>query len=409
MAKTIDKLSYRKVSALNKPGLYGDGAGLWLKVTATGSKSWIFRYTRNGKATDIGLGAVTTIGLANAREKALEQRNILAAGDNPLALKKATAAHLALADAISMTFQQCAGAYIELHRHGWKNPKHKQQWENTLATYCYPLIGQLSVADIDTGLVVQCLEPIWITKNETASRLRGRLEKVLAWATVLKYRTGNNPARWRGHIDMLLPKPSKVRTVKHHAALPYADINKFITALRLQDGLAAKCLEFTILTACRTNEAIGATWEEINLNEKLWIIPAHRMKAEREHRVPLSSRCMAIIATLPRLNDFVFAGGRGKGLSNMAMAELLKRMDYRDITVHGFRSSFRDWAAERTNYAHELCEMALAHTIKNKSEAAYRRGDLIEKRRLLGEDWARFMDTALPVGNVILFSEAVAK
>lgn len=401
MAKTIEKLSDRKASALTKPGLYGDGAGLWLKVTATGTKSWIFRYTRDKKTTDIGLGSIRDVGLADARQAAAEQRKILMLGDNPIELKKTAAAHQALAKAISMTFQQCSGAYIEIHRHGWKNPKHKQQWENTLSTYCYPLIGQLSVADIDTGLVIKCLEPIWITKNETASRLRGRMEQILSWATVSKYRTGENPARWRGHLDMILPRPAKVQKTKHHAALPYAEISTFNSALRLHEGMASKCLEFTILTACRTNESIGATWAEIDLEQKLWIIPAERMKAEREHRVPLSSRCMEILSELPRLNDFVFVGGRGnKGLSNMAMAELLKRMEYRDITVHGFRSSFRDWAAERTNYPHELCEMALAHTIKNQAEAAYRRGDMIEKRRRVMEDWLRFIESPITIGNV---------
>jgi integrase len=406
MAKTIAKLSDRKVAALNKAGLYGDGAGLWLKVTATGSKSWIFRYTRNKKTTDIGLGSVSTVSLAEAREAALKQRKILIAGENPLELKKA-AANQKLSRAISMTFQQCSEAYIEIHRHGWKNPKHHQQWQNTLATYCYPLIGQLPVSDIDTKLVIKCLEPIWITKNETASRLRGRIEQVLSWATVSKHREGDNPARWRGHLDMILPRPAKVQKTKHHAALPYVDINPFVSALRQQDGMAAKCLEFTILTACRTNEAIGAIWTEIDFEQKLWIVPADRMKAEREHRIPLSSRCMEILSEIPRLNDFVFAGGRGKGLSNMAMAELLKRMEYRDITVHGFRSCFRDWAAERTNYPHELCEMALAHTIKNQAEAAYRRGDMIEKRRRLMEDWSKFVDTAKSDGIVIPLSNHV--
>jgi len=400
MAKTINKLSDRKVAALSKTGLYGDGAGLWLKVTATGSKSWIFRYTRNKKTTDIGLGSALTVSLAEAREAALNQRKILVAGDNPLELKKAAAANRKLSKAISMTFQQCSEAYIEINRHGWKNPKHHQQWQNTLAAYCYPLIGQLPVSDIDTKLIIKCLEPIWITKNETVSCLRGRIEQILSWATVSKHREGDNPARWRGHLDMILPRPAKVQKTKHHAALPYVEINAFISALRHQDAMAAKCLEFTILTACRTNEAIGATWTEIDFEQKLWIVPADRMKAEREHRIPLSSRCIEILSEMPRLNDFVFAGGRGKGLSNMAMAELLKRMGYRGITVHGFRSCFRDWAAERTNYPHELCEMALAHTIKNQAEAAYRRGDMIEKRRKLMEDWLKFADTLKPDANV---------
>jgi integrase len=301
-----------------------------------------------------------------------------------------------------MTFQQCAEAYINAHRAGWKNPKHIQQWQNTLSQYAYPFFGELDVKLIDTGLITKCLEPIWLTKNETAGRVRGRIESILDWATVRKYREGVNPARWRGHLDKLLAKQSKVQKTEHHKALPYLEINAFISQLHKQDGIAAKCMEFTILTAARTGETIGATWDEIDLIAKTWTIPAIRMKAEREHRVPLSIDALNIINDMAatRINDYVFPGTK-KGLSNMAMLAVLKRMDRADITVHGFRSTFRDWAAESTAYPGEVVEMALAHAIKNLTEAAYRRGDLIEKRSRLMEEWARYCKTARINADVI--------
>ena len=301
-----------------------------------------------------------------------------------------------------MTFQQCADAYINAHKAGWKNPKHIQQWQNTLAQYAFPVFGDLDVKSIDTGLITKCLEPIWLTKNETAGRVRGRIESILDWATVHEYREGVNPARWRGHLDKLLAKPSKIQKTEHHKALPYTEINRFIDLLRLQEGVAAKCLEFTILTAARTGETIGATWDEIDLGAKTWTIPAVRMKAEREHRVPLSNHALTILNDMAafRLNNYVFPSNK-KGLSNMAMLAVLKRMDQADITVHGFRSSFRDWAAESTAYPGEVVEMALAHAIKNQTEAAYRRGDLMEKRGRLMEEWARYCKAPRLSGDVV--------
>ncbi len=394
MGRTLNKLSARKVSTLKTPGYHSDGGGLYLQVSSTLSKSWIFKFVRDKKATEVGLGSLVDVSLEHARDKAADYRKLLKQGINPLAEKRKIERDLKLSVAKAMTFADCAEAYIEVNRHGWKNPKHAQQWTNTLMQYAYPVFGKLPVAEIDTPLVVKCLEPIWTSKNETASRLRGRIETVLDWATVTKYREGENPARWRGHLDKILPKPSKVQKVEHHAALPYAEIAVFMAKLRSQTGVAAKCLEFTILTATRTNESIGATWAEIDLSNKTWTIPGERMKAGRAHRIPLSERVVDILLEMQqvKINDFIFPGTK-KGLSNMAMLQLLKRMGDVGLTVHGFRSSFRDWAAETTSYPSEVVEMALAHTIKNQAEAAYRRGDLMEKRSQLMTDWQVFCAT----------------
>ena len=394
MSRTLNKLSARKVTTIKMPGYHSDGGGLYLQVSSTLSKSWIFKFVRDKKATEIGLGSLVDVSLEHARDKAADYRKLLKQGINPLAEKRKVERNLQLAVAKAMSFADCAEAYIELNRHGWKNPKHAQQWSNTLKQYAYPIFGKLPVAEIDTALVIKCLEPIWTSKNETASRLRGRIETVLDWATVSKYREGENPARWRGHLDKILPKPSKVQNIEHYAALPYAEIAVFMAKLRNQSSVAAKCLEFTILTATRTNESIGATWDEIDLSNKTWTIPGERMKAGRAHRIPLSEQVMLILQDMQqfKVNDFIFPGTK-KGLSNMAMLQLLKRMGETGLTVHGFRSSFRDWAAETTSYPNEVVEMALAHTIKNQAEAAYRRGDLMEKRSQLMTDWQVFCAT----------------
>jgi integrase len=357
---------------LKKAGYYGDGGNLFLQTSNTLSKSWIFRYVKDGKKYELGLGSLDNVSLADAREKASEYRKLLADGNNPFTVKRSQQLAAKLAEAKMLTFEECGNAYIETHKHGWKNPKHIQQWQNSLSNYVYPIIGKLAVADIDTILVTKCLEPIWITKNETASRIRGRIESILGWATVRQYRTGDNPARWRGHLDNLLSAPSKIQKENHHSALPYAQIALFIADLRFQESVGAACLEFTILTVARTNEAIGATWDEIDLDNRVWIISAARMKMKKEHRVPLSEPVLAILQKMQsqRHNDYIFANAT-KGLSSMAMLQVLKRMGQTDITVHGFRSTFRDWAAECTDYPNEVVEMALAHTIKNAAEAAY--------------------------------------
>jgi integrase len=397
VAKKIDRLSPRRVATERGPGYYADGGGLYLQVSPVGTKSWIFRFTLNGRAREMGLGSENTFTLAEARDKARACRKQIADGVDPIDARRAERAHGRLEAAKSLTFAECAKAYIEAHRAGWSNAKHASQWQNTLETYVGPVFGALPVQAIDTDLVMLALEPLWRNKSETATRLRGRIESILDWAKVRGLRAGDNPARWRGHLDMLLPRPSKVKTVEHHAALPYAEMPTILAALAEQESIGAKALEFTILTAVRTGEVIGARWSEFDLDAKLWTIPAARMKAKREHRVPLSPRALKILESmlLRRKGEFVFAGARsGMPLSNMAMLATLERMDRSNITVHGFRSSFRDWASECTNSPHEVAEMALAHTIKNEAERAYRRGDLFEKRRKLMDAWARHCSNA---------------
>ena len=397
-----NRLTARTVETKKTPGYYSDGGSLYLRITPNLTKSWAFIYRKADKRTEIGLGSIGNVTLEQARDKADILRKQLASGIDPISEKQQQESEQKAQRAKLMTFQQCADAYINAHKAGWKNPKHIQQWQNTLAQYAFPVFGDLDVKSIDTGLITKCLEPIWLTKNETAGRVRGRIESILDWATVHEYREGVNPARWRGHLDKLLAKPSKIQKTEHHKALPYTEINGFIDLLRLQEGIAAKCLEFTILTAARTGETIGATWDEIDLGAKTWTIPAVRMKAEREHRVPLSGYALSILNDMSavRLNDYVFPSNK-KGLSNMAMLSVLKRMDRVDITVHGFRSSFRDWAAESTAYPGEVVEMALAHAIKNQAEAAYRRGDLMEKRSRLMEEWARYCKAPRLSGDVV--------
>lgn len=394
MARKIHRLTALAIGRATQTGLYGDGGGLYLQITPAGVKSWLFRYMRQGKARGMGLGPLHTINLADARSKALACRKLLLDGTDPLEAKRQHRASLALSLAKSMTFEQCAAAYIAAHKAGWKSEKHAAQWTNTLETYAYPIFGKLPVASIDTALVMKVLEPIWTSKTETATRVRGRMESVLDWATVRGYREGENPARWKGHLDHLLPKRSKVAKVHHHPALAYTDAPDFMAGLRQQEGIAARALEFLILTACRTNEVIGAHWNEFDLAEKTWMVPAARMKAGKEHRVPLSPRTLTILKSLRKMaqGEFVFPGLQpNKPLSNMAMLELLKRMKRDGLTVHGFRSTFRDWVGETTNYPREVAEAALAHTIKDKAEAAYARGDLFSKRRRMFEDWARYV------------------
>jgi integrase len=397
MPRRAQGLSAQKV-AKAKPGRYGDGAGLYLLVRAPEAKFWVFRYVRDGRMREMGLGPAAgraAVTLSEARGKASALFKAVRDGRDPLADRKAERAARLLESAKAITFAECAAQYIAAHEAAWKNDKHRQQWENTLATYAEPEIGTLAVQAVDTGLILKVLEPIWSAKPETASRLRGRLEAILAWARSRGYRDGENPARWKGHLDTLLPAKSRVRRVEHHAALPYSEVASFLAELRQQEGVAARLLEFTILTCTRTGEALGARWSEIDLGRSLWVIPPDRMKARREHRVPLSARALAILNEMDSLRheegDFVFPGAQlGKPLSNMAMLSVLRRMKRGDITVHGFRSAFRDWAAEQTNWPSEVAEMALAHTVGDKVEAAYRRGDMFEKRQRLMDTWAEF-------------------
>jgi integrase len=400
VSRTTGRLTALRVQRAKAPGMYADGGGLYLQVSEGGA-SWIYRYMLNKRAREMGLGPLALFGLSEARAKALDARRLRHEGIDPIEARKAQRMRARLDAAKTTTFGQCAEAYIKAHRAGWRNGKHAAQWEATLATYAGPIIGALPVQAIDTSLVHKVLEPIWATKPETASRLRGRIESILDWAKVRGYREGENPARWRGHMDKLLPPSSKVRKVEHHAALPYAELPGFLVALREHQGIVARALEFTILTAGRTGEVIGARWSEFDLLDKTWTVPAGRMKAGREHRVPLPTRALVILEEMQarrRADDgFVFPGGKpGQPLSNMAFLMLLRRMGRGDLTTHGFRSSFRDWVAERTNFPSEVAELALAHSVGNPVEAAYRRGDLFEKRRRLMDAWADFCTRAPP-------------
>jgi len=398
-SRQSNRLTARMVEQLKRPGFYGDGGGLVLRVADGGNKGWLFRYKTNGRVREMGLGPVRDVSLAEARERAREARTLRRMGVDPIDAKRERKAADRLEAAKMINFSQCAAAYIENHRSGWKNRKHAAQWEATLQTYAYPVFGNLPVTAIDTALVIKVLDPIWSKKPETASRLRGRIEAILDFAKVRGYRVGENPARWKGHLSEALPALSKVRKIKHHAALPYAYVGAFITNLRTHQGGAAAALEFAILTATRTGEVIGARWSEIDMTASVWSIPAERMKAGVEHRVPLSEQALAVLrrAEQEKVNDIVFSGQKlGRPLSNMAMLKVLERMDRDDITVHGFRSTFRDWAAERTAFPREVVEAALAHTVLNKTEAAYRRSDLFEKRRALMQQWAFFCDQQVP-------------
>jgi len=411
MARIVGRLTALTVSrALRTPGMYADGGGLYLRVSG-GSASWVYRYMLNRRAREMGLGPLALFGLREARAKALEARRLRYEGVDPIEARRTMRVRAKLEAAKAITFKECAEAYVQAHRAAWRNDKHAMQWEATLATYAEPIIGALPVATIDTTLVMKVLEQgdasgkagacFWNTRPETASRLRGRIEAILDWARVRGHRDGENPARWRGHLDKLLPAPSKLRRIEHYAALNYADMPKFMEALRGRQGIVARALEFAILTAARTTEVMGARWKEIDLAERLWIVEASRMKAHREHRVPLSDRAAALLEEIRPFRRvaegqderyaFVFPGrGFGKPLGSAAFLSALRRMGRADVTVHGFRSSFRDWAAERTSFSGEVAEMALAHSVSGKVEAAYRRSDLLERRRDIMAEWAKF-------------------
>jgi integrase len=401
----INKLSALEIKHAKVPGLHGDGGGLYLQVGEGGAKSWIYRYTLNGKTREMGLGPCRSVSLAEAREKAQECRRLRDQHIDPIEHRRDARTRALLEATANITFDEASAAYIEAHRAGWRNAKHAAQWESTLKTYAEPILGRLPVQVIDTKLVLKVIEPIWATKVDTAYRVRGRIEAVLDWTKARGYRDGENPARWKGHLDKLLPLRSKVRKVAHHPALPYAELPAFMECLRNMNGVAARALEFTILTAGRTGETLGAKWDEINTPEKLWIIPAERMKAGKEHRVPLSPRALEILEEMKQVRDgngFVFPSTRrGKPLSNMAMLKVLCRCNRDDLTVHGFRSTFRDWAADKTDFVNEVVEMAVAHAVSNKVEVAYRRGELLDKRRALMGVWERYCTTSEAGANVI--------
>lgn len=415
MGRIKAPLAERSIAKLAKtPGMHAVGGipGLYLRVSdPPTARSWIMRYSFGGRRRDMGLGSYPELTLEEAREMVREKRKLVRAGTDPLEHRRDLKQTARREDAKRVNFKQCMDDFLAAHEAGWKNVKHSQQWRNTLETYACPTIGKTPVAEVDTDLVVQILKPIWYTKTETASRVRSRIEQILDYARVQGYCSGENPARWRGHLDKLLPARSKVQKVEHHAALPYDQVGAFMVELRKQDGMGARALEFAILTACRSGEVRGATWQEINMEERVWIIPPDRMKAGREHRVPLTDNLLSILEEIPRFgeSDIIFQGMRGGALSDATMTATLKRMSRTDLTAHGFRSTFRDWAAEQTAYPAEVVEMALAHTIGNKVEAAYRRGDLFEKRRLLMSDWSAYCNDATPKGQIADMGEARAK
>ena len=378
------KLTARRIETA-KPGKYSDGGNLYLLVSETGARKWVLRFTWRGRAKEMGLGSAASVPLVDAREKAASARRTIAQGLNPIDERKR--------DGGIPSFGEMADDVRETLSAGFRNEKHKAQWKSTLETYAAPLRAK-PVDTIVTDDVLAVLKPIWTTKAETASRVRGRIEKVLDAAKAMGFREGENPARWRGHLDHLLPKPSKLAR-GHHPAMPYEEVAKFVAELRKREASAAMALELCILTAARTGEILGMRWPEIDLDRKIWTVPAERMKAGREHRVPLSPRTIAILSRLEKLkiDEFVFAGqARDKPLSNMAMEMVLRRMNIADATVHGFRSSFRDWAGNVSNFPREITETALAHVIGDKSEQAYRRGDALEKRRKLMEAWATYCE-----------------
>lgn len=392
-AKTTEKLIKAGVT-----GLTSDGEGLYLKISAGGTgASWVFRYKIDGKSRYMGLGKHPETTLSEAREKAADARKLSKSGVDPLAARDSEREAKRLQQQAELAkatpFDAIAASYISAHRSGWKNAKHAQQWENTLATYAKPVIGHLPASEITTAHILGILQPIWIEKTETANRLRNRIELVLDAAKARGLRDGENPARWRGHLDKLLPKRSKVRAIEHHTALPWLELPALMGKLAQRSELTYKAMRLTILTAARTSEVLGAEWKEIDLESRTWTIPAARMKARKEHRVPLSDAAIEVLNCLPRIagRPHLFPSTRqGKHLSNMAMLMGLRRIERDDLTMHGFRSTFRDWAAENTNHPREVCEMALAHKIADGAEAAYWRGDIFEKRRALMNDWAKF-------------------
>lgn len=398
MGRLKRQLSAFEVNRLNRPGLHAVGGvpGLSLNIEPSLTKSWILRYRVGDQRRSMGLGTYPTVTLAQARHRAREARGKLFRGIDPVAEKHTARAKMKAAQARQITFAQAAALYIAAHEAGWKNPKHTAQWRATLEQYAGPVMGNLSVDSIELGHVLRILEPIWTTKNETASRLRGRIESVLDWCTVRGHRKGDNPARWRGHLDQLLPKSSKVAKVEHHPALALDKMGAFMKALRLQQGMGARALEFLTLTAARSGEVRGATWAEIDLKKRVWTLPGERMKAGKEHRVPLSRQAVALLKSLPRVEGcpFVFPSQSLAPLSDMTLSAVMRRMGLTAVP-HGLRSTFRDWCAEHTNYPREVAEQALAHSLPDKVEAAYRRGDLFGKRALLMQEWADFCDKSI--------------
>jgi len=399
MPKIARELTPLAVSKLTKPGTHAVGgvAGLALRVYPEGQRAWVLRTMVAGKRREFGMGGYPTVALASAKDRARATLDKVFAGVDPVEEKQRLRSALRAAKAKAVSFSKVAEQYIAQHEAGWKNPKHAAQWVTTLSTYAFPVIGSVTVANVDTPLVLKVLEPIWTEKTETASRVRGRIEVILDYATAKGLRDGPNPARWKGHLALTLPARRKVAPVQHHAAIPVLEMPAFMSQLRDMDGVSARALEFLTLTAARSGEVRGMTWGEIDLKNKLWTVPASRMKAKREHRVPLSDAAWLILGSIKRVDgmDLVFPGARGGALSDMSLTAIMRRLGL-EAVPHGLRSSFRNWTAEMTSYPNEVAEMALAHTVSNSTEAAYRRGDLLEKRRPMMADWAEFLALSSP-------------
>jgi integrase len=398
---------------LKKPGRYRDSLvrGLLLVVVSEKAASWQLRFELGGKERWMGLGSAREFTLKEARERALAARQRLADKVDPLAERKAARTAAALAAAKVISFEEAATAYFDQHERKWKNGRHRAQFLSSLRLHAFPVIGKLPVSAIDTSLVLKVIEPIWPTTTETANRVRNRIETILDWATVRGHRSGDNPARWRGHISEVLPARAALRKTNHHPALPFNDLPAFLVALRGRAGIAARALEFLILTAARTGEVVGARWEEIDFGTATWTIPAGRMKGGREHRVPLAPRAVELLKSMfvEEGNPFVFIGSPGRGLSSVALAQVLQRMGLgKAITVHGFRSTFSDWAHEQTAFANHVIELSLAHTVGSGVERAYRRGDLLDKRRKLLEAWSEYCSAPKAAGEVIALRKAGA-
>ncbi len=399
MPKIAKELSALAVSNLTEQGLHavGGAVGLCLCVSATGARSWVVRVNIDGKRREMGLGSFPLVTLAAARQKARAARADGRQGIDPVAQRDQARRDRKAKAALQKTFKQCAVAYIDAHSDSWRNAKHRAQWPSTFETYVYPTIGSTLVHEVTQAHVLAVLNPIWKTKTATATRVRGRIEQVLAWASAAGYRQGDNPARWTGLLDQLLPAPGKISKVRHHPAVPVASMPAFLAALRQREGISPRALQFAILTAARSAEVRGSTWAEIDMEAAVWTVPGERMKGGKEHRVPLSTQAIALLENMPRIEgaELIFPAPRGGKLSDMSLTAITRRMAFKDAAgdvcvPHGFRSSFRDWAFECTDFARDLTEQALAHALESKVEAAYRRGDALERRRTLMQAWASF-------------------
>jgi integrase len=394
MAAT-NKLTVNGIKSFNSKGRYSDGGNLYLNVDSNLNKNWLFIYRSMDKRPEIGLGAFPSVSLQDARKKAIELRLMIQNGQDPKSekiLRKNEA--LQKQSTEILTFEICAEKFIDLHKHEWVNIKHTKQWGNTLKMYAYPVFGHMNIQDIDTDLVLKVIEPIWFTKTVTANRVRGRIEKILDWAKVRKFRAGDNPARWKGHLELTLPNPNKISQVEHHAAIPYIEIPSFYEKLCRYDDIAAMSLRFAVLTAVRTQNARLATWDQVDIETRTWKIHRTLMKKkDEEHRIPLSDECVVLLDKMKKIavSNYIFPGIKEKKpINENALLNYLKKVGYTDFTVHGFRSTFKDWATEEKDFSDDLSEMALAHVIKNATKAAYKRGDLFEKRRNLMNEWADY-------------------